>query len=261
MAHGYGSVHPRTAAVLRELGVEDGQITQGWGTAVVASAGYHNPEGRTAKVPGGQAFSSCVDLSYHLASRGFLDRLTAAGLAGFVRDAGSFSGNAHIHCIHVGLVDWRGRVTILTGPRTQIIDYTRGLSGLAGHLPITGRWRPTDQQRQQVQNLYEAWAPSVATRVYAPDGKWIPCYAFFELGTVRCEARPLLEWGGATVGWDGHSLTARIDVRPLDLGAARLRVAVEYVRGDVRALAAALGYSVKFAWTDGGQTAEVRLTA
>jgi hypothetical protein len=260
MAHGYGSVHPRTAALLKELGVTDGQITQGYGKAS-ASAGYHLAEGRTAEPPAGHPYSSCVDLDYGLAwEPGFLGRLSMAGIAGFVRDTGSFTDNHHIHCVHPGLRDWDGAVVIHAGPRTQLIDYIYGRSGLVGHALIQGRWAPTPAQRATIEAAYAAWAPHVATRVYAPDGTWVPCYAFFELGAVRCEARPLLEALGATVGWDGQQLVATHEGRTLDLSTARLRLAVDFTRGDVRALAEALGYTVKFVWAPDKTSAEVRLS-
>jgi hypothetical protein len=259
MAHGYSSVHPRTAALLKELGVTDGQITQGYGNAS-ASAGYHLAEGRTAPAPAGHPYSSCVDLDYDLAWQpGFLGRLSMAGIAGFVRDTGSFTDNHHIHAVHPGLLDEDGEVAILSGPRTQLIDYIHGRDGLKGHQALQGRWKPVQAQKDAIAAVYNAWAPHVATRVYNAHGDWIPCYAFFELGTVRCEARPLLEALGATVGWDGQMIATH-DGKPLDLSNARLRLAVDFTRGDVRGLAEALGYKVKFNWAADKNSAEVRLS-
>src|ERR1035437_10737392 len=112
MAGGYDSIHPKMAAALQELGVADGQVTQGYGYAA-ASAGCHAPEGRTACYPAGHPFSSCADLDYGLAAAEFVDRLIDAGFCPFVREEGNgWSGASHIHCVYVGARDWRGQVTL-----------------------------------------------------------------------------------------------------------------------------------------------------
>ncbi len=258
MASGYDSIHPRMAAALRELGVKDGQITQGWGYAK-ASAGYHAPEGRTARGPEGHPFSSCVDLSFRLASRRFVDRLIAAGFCPFVREHGQgWSGASHLHCVYVGATDWRGQVTLLPGPRMQIIDYLRGRNGLVGHGPMIC-YPPDAGQRAGLAAAYAAWAPSVATRVLAPEGTAIPCYAFLEREAVRCEARAFLEHFGAEVCGMGAGLRARYQGADLDLSGARPKLAGEFTRADVRGLATALRLEVEFAWKDGGTAAEVRV--
>ncbi len=260
MASGFASIHPRMTAALQSLGVKDWQVTQGWGYAK-ASANYHAPEGRTAAGADGHPFSSCVDLPFKLASASFLSRMRAAGFAAFARESGNgWNGDDHIHAVFVGAQDWRGRVTILPGPRMQIIDFCRGRNGLVGHGEIRP-YPPSLEERETIRRLYEAWAPSVPTRVLAPEGGAILCYAFLERDAVRCEARPFLEFFGATVGWDDHACrpTALYKGAPLDLSKARPKLAGEFLRADVRGLAEALGLEVSFRWLD-ATSAEVRLS-
>lgn len=258
MPGGFDSIHPRMAAALRELGVKDAQITQGWGYAK-ASAGYHAPEGRTARGPEGHPFSSCVDLSFGLASRSFVDRLMAAGFCPFVREHGKgWSGSSHLHCVYIGARDWQGRVTILPGPRMQIMDFLRGGNGLVNHEPIVS-YPPSHAQRTLLGALYAVWAPSVATRVTDPEGVPISCYAFLEREAVRCEARPFLEHFGAEVCGMGAGLRAWYQGADIDLTGARPKLAGEFTRADVRGLATALRLEVEFAWSENGTSAEVRV--
>ena len=254
MARGWDSIHPWMASALRELGVTEGQITQGWGYAP-ASANYHAPEGRTDKYPAGHPYSSCVDLSWSLRSQGFKDRMVAAGFCPFFRD---WAGNQHIHAVFVGARDGENKVRLLPGPRTQVVDYTRGRDGLVGHDPLAGELAPTPEQREQVRVRYEAWAPQVGTRVYSPEGAWIPCYAFLERDAVRCEARAFLTWWGVYVTWRNGQMEATYRGQALDLSAAKLRLEGQFTRGEVRALGAALGLGVEFDWApDGSATVRV----
>jgi hypothetical protein len=256
MASGYESVHPKTAAALQELGVTDAQIIQGWGYAA-ASAGYHDPEGQID----GHAFSSCVDLAYELAGQDFVDRLVDAGMCPFVREQGNgWSGASHIHCVYVGLTDENGQVTILPGPRMQIVDFTQGLNGLVGHAPIAC-YPPSADQQAAIGVAYAAWAPQVATQVLAPEGNAIACYAFLEQEVVRCEAAAFLGYWGATLvaGTSGPSLAAEYKGAELDLSGARCTIEGDFTRADVRGLAAALHLEAEFGWTEGGDAAEVKV--
>jgi len=192
MPRGFKSVHPLTQQVLEQLGVTDDDVTQGWGDAP-ASAGYHAAEGFYA----GRRFSSCVDLSWRsdFCNPDWRSRAVAAGLCPFYRD---WTGNQHIHCVHVGLRDTKGRVTILDGPRMQIVDFTRGLDGLVGHNKLTGPLAPTADERAFIRDKYAAWAPSYATAVYV-QGKRLRCYAWLTADAVTVEVRPVLEAMGFTI--------------------------------------------------------------
>ena len=212
MASGLSTCHPKTAADLRALGITEDQVIQTWGYAD-ASAGYHAPEGYYALANGAghRPFSSCVDLTYALASRGqeLVDRLLDASICPFVRQQGNgWSGSSHIHCVQVGLTDWQGHTTILAGPRMQIMDYVRGLSGLVGHAPIPENcFPPSAVQRAHIQSQYQSWAVGLEVDVYSPENARIPCYCFLERfpgedqDHARCEVRPFVEfWGGHVVG-------------------------------------------------------------
>jgi len=256
MARGWNSIHPLMAEALQQLGIPEEAVTQGWGYAK-ASASYHSPEGRTAKYPDGHPFSSCVDLSWRLAEPALQDRLIAAGFCPFFRHTGSFADNRHIHCVYVGARDYRGKATILPGPRMQIVDFTRGLDGLVGHNSLREPWRPTPGQCAEVAAQYAAWVPDVATRVLSPEGEWVRCYAFLERDVVRCELRAFLLWAGALVTWDGRQVHASLGGQPLDLTGCRLRVEGAFTRGDLRPLAEACGFALTF--TAEGAAARVQL--
>lgn len=255
MARGYGSIHPLMAKPLQRLGVEDWQITQGWGSAR-ASAGFHSAEGKVD----GHSYSSCVDLTFGLADRGreFYARLVEAGFCPFYRYGGSWAGNEHIHAVFVGISPCR----ILAGPRQQVIDFTRGLNGLVGHAALTGTWAPTADERAQILEQYRAWAPHVATAVLSPEGKALNCYAFYDLNTVRCEAAAALAWWGYKL--DQKTLVARnAKGKTLDLNAIGCRPKLEggqFIRANVRQLHEALGLKVAFEWAADKRSATIRLS-
>ncbi|MEN6545363.1 MAG: hypothetical protein ABFE07_04910 [Armatimonadia bacterium] len=239
MANGYKSLHPLTQEVLQQLGVPDGDVTQAWGSAP-ASAGYHAAEGYYK----GRKFSSCVDLEWEAEYRttAWKSRAVAAGLLPFYRD---WLNNRHIHCVHVGLKDTKGRVTILSGPRTQIVDYTRGLNGLVGHAKLTGKLAPTAAERKDILERYAAWAPSYATKVYL-NGKRIPCYAWLDgtVGAVTVEVRPLLEaMGFRILDWAGSRLLVRSPMADtLELSNVTLGADLhgEFLRAPVRSIVKAI---------------------
>lgn len=197
-AVGFSTMHPLSVKGLQACGIDSSDVSQTWGYAS-ASAGFHSPEGKIDN----HNYSSCVDLRWHLTSKGpaLKSRLVEAGFCPFYRD---WSGNRHIHCVHVGLRDQYDKVRILAGPRSQIIDYTRGLNGLVGHDPLSGPFAPTSDERAQILAQYKAWAPHVGIKVFDKNGTWIPCYAFIEeeRGVTRCEVRALFEKLGCQVGTD-----------------------------------------------------------
>ena len=254
MARGYSSLHPIQEGILREIGIPSEAVTQGWGYAS-ASAGYHAPEG----VSKGRRFSSCMDLAVEIAeSREPFNRLVQAGVCPFLRTPETgWRGSPHIHCVTVGLRDDQGRVTILPGPRSQIRDFIAGLNGLANHAPLTGPWVPTVQQRLEIRGHYENWAPDLATGVYLGDRR-IPCYAWYEGGVVRCDVRRLAEGLGGRVIWDGAR--ARVfapDGREVRLTTGRLEG--DYYRANVREVAEAFGYDVRFTALSDGTACRVDL--
>jgi hypothetical protein len=262
MASGYKSTHPMTEELLRIIGIPDDAVSQGWGTAK-ASAGFHAPEGKAS----GRKFSSCFDLRWGHLDRAKRDKLTAAGVCVFPRD---WPGNKHHHCIHVGLVGDNGKCTLLPGPRQQIIDYTVGRSGLAGHGPWQGKWCPKTSERSAIRENYAAWVPDIATRVFLPNGVWITTYAFLEgpktKRTVTCEARALVEALGGRIleGSQGWLKVRLADGRCIDIDGGELRgwyVAGEFLRAPVRPIAEAMGYGVTFGWSDGKASCAVHLTA
>jgi len=258
MARGFDLIHPIMEAALRNLGVTAEKVTQTVGRAA-ASKGFHKAEGKIQ----GHAYSSCVDLSWSLASKAFKSRMVEGGFAPFFRHTGSFAENRHIHAVCIGLTDDLHQCRILPGPRQQIIDATRNLNGLVGHAPIERDYRFTDDELGDLRSAYTAWAPDFATQVLRPDGLRIKCYAFLEQRVVRCEARVLLEALGARVVWSptDQTIHASKDVRLLDLSGAELELeGGQFMRGNVRQLAEACGYAVVFAWNAGGASATVSLT-
>ena len=258
LTSGYSRIHPIQQASLKELGVTSGQITQTVGNAP-ASAGFHAAEGQID----GHDYTSCIDLSWSLASPEFKARMVMAGFAPFFRHTGSFADNRHIHAVSIGLRDSQGRCRIQPGPRQQIIDATRNLNGLDGHDPIESTYAFTKDERQLMYENYADWVPDVATRVVAPEGNQIVCYAFLEHDTVRCDLRPFAEYWGVKVEWDeqSHQVVCSLDGRTLDLSAADLRLeGGEFTRANVRQLSEAIGPKVdRFAWSTGHSSATVYL--
>ena len=256
MASGYSTLHPDQQHILEELGIGNGAVTQGWGYAS-ASAGYHSPESTFA----GKPFSSCMDLSLAALSPDLLNRLVQAGVCPFIRTAATgWSGAEHCHCVTVGLRDGRGNVTILPGPRCQILDWIRGLSGLVGHdaQPEGLGWLQVGQQEAAIRVHYEAWAPDLATGVYRGDQQ-ITCYAWYEFGKVRCDVRRLCEALGGKCTWDGTGAHA-FDDQGHELHLPSGRVEVDYYRADVREVAEAFGYQVGFTALQDGTACRVQLT-
>jgi hypothetical protein len=247
MASGFKSVHPLTEQVLRDLGVQDEQVTQGWGYAA-ASAGFHAPEGTYA----GRRYSSCVDIAWtdEFCNAQWRSRATAAGLCPFFRD---WAGNQHIHIVHVGLRDDGGKVRILDGPRMQIVDYIHGLNGLVGHAPLEGWQCPSAAERELIRQAYAAWAPYYQTAVYDPDGLPVRCYAWEGKVNVTVEVRPVLErLGCRIIDSTSAGLIIRTDdgkllAPPCD----GFYVAGEFLRGPIRKVVEPLGkYIVDAQWDD-----------
>lgn len=261
MASGYKSTHPMTEELLKTLGIPDSAVSQGWGSAK-ASAGFHQPEGKA----GGRKYSSCFDLRWNSLTETTRDRLTVGGVCVFPRD---WAGNQHHHCVHVGLRDDKGQCKLLPGPRQQIIDYTIGRSGLAGHGPWQGKWRPDAIERAAIQEAYAAWVPDIVTRVYLPNGKSPTVYAFLEgtgaKRTVTCEARAFVEaLGGRILEASQAWLNVRLaDGKQIEIDGGKLAgwyVAGEFLRAPVRQIAEAMGYGVTFEWAEGKSSVKVLLT-
>lgn len=250
MASGYSSIHPIMAKNLKNIGVASEKITQGWGTTVIASAGFHNPEGWVTDNYGKHRYSSCVDLS---ASLGFTSelksRLVAAGFCPFFRD---WAGNKHIHCVYVGLS------TILDGPKSQIIDYYHGLNGLVGHAPLTGELAPTAAEKKMVQAAFLAMDGHNTVNVIY-DGRTINCYAFMgrfpgqPAEITRCELRPFVEFFGAKIiGNNKLSYKGQI----LDYSGCRPVVEGDFTRVDLRPIASLISKNISnFAFVNGVGTA------
>jgi len=249
-------LHPIVTNALKELGVTASQITQTVGSAP-ASAGFHSSEGTID----GHAYTSCVDLSWNLASASFKSHLVEAGFVPFFRyPASGWLQSKHIHAIFVGLKDHNGNVRILPGPRQQIIDAYKGLNGLAGHSAYRGDYTFTDDEKAKIKAAYAGWVPDIATAVIGLDGKQITCYAFFEGGTVRCEVRPLFEHFGVDIlGWQNGDLICKMNGKVLDLGGAHCEVVGgQFTRGNVRQLAEAIGLNIGFEMS--GSSATIKLS-
>lgn len=208
MASGYNSIHPIMAKNLGNIDVPSAKVTQGWGYAE-ASAGFHSPEGWIKDNYGTHRYSSCVDLS---ASLGFTSelksRLISAGFCPFFRN---WSGNKHIHCVYNIFP------TILSGPKTQIVDYFNGKNGLVGHAPMTGELAPTDAERQIVKAAFLG-SNGHNTVTVKIDDNIIDCYAFMEKvqgnsnEITRCELRTFVEYfdgvilSDTLIKYDGKTL-------------------------------------------------------
>jgi hypothetical protein len=252
MARGYKSLHPLAEEVLRNLGVKSSQVSQGWGTAV-ASAGYHKPVGTSQ----GRRFSHCVDLSPDLISSSFMDRLWEAGFVAFARDDG-WGGNRHIHAIHLGIVADDGKAHLLNGPRMQIADFLKAppLDGLQGHNRLSGQV-PNVSQQAELRRQYAAWLPDYPTRILAPGGQQINCYAWLEDDAVTVEMDSFLQWWGKTLKWWGNT----VGIGYITEHGGSWSCDGRFERATVRQLAQSIGLKiVSFKWAAGHNSATVQLS-
>jgi len=243
MASGFKSLHPLTEEMLRNLGVKSSQVTQGYGYAR-ASAGYHAPVGEYQ----GRKFSHCFDLTSDLADTRFMNRLWEAGVVAFARNhaTNGWKGSSHIHAIHLGLTADDGKAHLLDGPRAQIIDYLKSppRNGLVFHDQLTGIV-PKPIVQAELRKQYSEWLPDYPTRVLAPGGQQINCYAWMDGETVTCEVDAFSNWWGSKVPEDvpGETFDGR------------------FRRAPIRQLAAAVGVKVQsFKWGPGKLWAEVQLS-
>lgn len=203
MANGFKSLHPLTEEVLRNLGVKSSQVTQGWGAAK-ASAGYHAPVGTCD----GRRFSHCVDLTAALIGPDFMHKLWDAGFVAFARIHGQgWSGSSHIHMIHMGLTADDGQAHLLSGPRSQIADFLKDppRSGLVGHSLLQG-YAPPASLQAELRRQYAEWMPDYPTRVLAPGGQQINCYAWLEDGSVTVDVEAFCRWWGKPEKWFGGTV-------------------------------------------------------
>lgn len=250
MAKGFASIHPIMAKNLQNIGIKNEQITQGWGTTVVASAGYHDPEGWVVDSYGRHRYSSCVDLT---ASLGFTpelkSRLVAAGFCPFFRD---WTGNRHIHGVYCGFK------TIKDGPKSQIVDYINGKNGLVGHDKLTGELAPTDAEKKIIKAAYDASDGHNTVKVLY-DEKEVNCYAF--MGKIpgkpdeitRCELRPFIEFFNAKI-LDGKYLL--YNGKTLDFTGCNPKLEGQFTRVDLRPIANLLNLNIdKFVMSNGFGTA------
>lgn len=265
MASGYKSLHPMTEELLRILGIPSSAVTQGYGSAK-ASAGFHEPEttpdGKVAMF-GGRRYSSCFDLAFDAVTDDLRDKLVAAAVCVFPRYPGSgWSGSEHVHCVQVGLTNDAGKCTIRSGPRQQILDYTRKRNGLANHGPWEGKWGQSGREMGSIAQAYIAWVPDVATQVVFPDGMMYRCSAWIEGSKVFCEVRRFCDVLRARIlDSTGAGLMVRRSdgtVRTMPLAGAYL--AGEFLRASVRDLARGFGLKCEFEWAKGKASALVRLT-
>jgi len=238
---GYKSLHPWQEKRLRSLGVTDGQVTQGIGSAK-ASAGTHAPRGAFD----GRRWGHCIDLDVDLASRAFFDRACEAGFLVFVRTGERWRGNEHIHAVDVSRLesDGGGIPEMLPLVASQVVDWTHGKNGLVGHGTLPDAWSPTQDQREDIRRVvsgHEGIKPVAVTY----HGRDIPCYAYLFEGSVRCELRPLAEALGAIVMGSGEGLWLQVgNAYHGKVGAWKVRKEGSFLRCSVRAVAEALGHSV-----------------
>ena len=245
MANGFKSIHPIMAKNLKNIGIKNSEITQGWGNAK-ASKGFHSPEGWVEDEYGKHKYSSCVDLTGRLPFTAELkSRLVAAGFCPFFRD---WPGNKHIHCVYVGLN------TILDGPKSQIKDYINGRNGLVGHAKLTGPLAPTEIEKQMIKAAFEKM-DGHNTVIVKYDDKEIDCYAF--MGRVpgepseitRCELRPFVEFFGAKI-LDGKMLL--YDGKYLNYSKCNVILEGQFSRVDLRPITNLLGKNIaKFEMKNG----------
>lgn len=252
MARGLSNCHPVTREALETLGVVDSQVTQAYGNAA-ASAGFHLAEGEYQ----GKKYSSCVDLSWQLATVDFFHRMAEAGFAVFYRD---WHGNRHIHAVHIGLTDDSGTCRIKSGPRQQIIDWCAGLDGLVNHKVLTGPFKPTKAERESLRKQYAAWVPDYATTVRSPEGKAIRCYAFLESGTVQCDINAFLAWWGYS--WDGGADKILGNGKSISVPNGHpVMAGGHWLRGPIRPFAEAIGLTPSFEWAADKTSCIVKLTS
>ena len=200
MANGYKSLHPLTEQALRNLGIKSADVTQGYGNAK-ASAGYHAIVGACD----GRKFSHCVDLTADLIGKETMLKLWEAGFVAFARIQGKgWSGSSHIHMIHLGLTADDGQAHLLNGPRQQVVDFLKqpALNGLVGHSRLTDYVPPISLQAD-LRRQYSKWLPDYPTRVLAPGGQQINCYAWLEDGSVTVDVEAFCRWWGKPQGWLG----------------------------------------------------------
>ena len=201
--NGYKSLHPLTEQVLRNLGIKSADVSQGWGSAK-ASAGYHAPVGTCD----GRKYSTCFDLRGHLIGKDTMYRLWESGCVAFARIHGNgWTGDSHIHAVHLGITDDDGHAHILSGPRAQVVDFLKDppRSGLVGHALMQGIIPPASLQAE-LRQQYAAWLPDYPCRVLAPGGQQINCYAWLEGGQVTVETDSFCRWWGKDAGWFGETI-------------------------------------------------------
>jgi hypothetical protein len=260
MASGYNLMHPIMKAALKELGVNDNQISQTVGSAT-ASVGFHESEGNCKDGNATHPFSSCVDLTYQLASPEFKSNMVEASFCPFVRDTGSFATNRHIHAVYVGLKDSHGKVSILPGPRAQILDYINGKNGLVGHAYLTGKYSPTQDERQQIDKQYKDWMPHHSTTVLSPEGNVIDCLAFLEQDAVRCEIPSFYDYWSIKQTITSNGYHFYNEGTELNISNAHPKIeGGTFLRGDLRAIANAIGLGITFTWTDDKSSCIVQLS-
>ena len=252
----YGTLHPMTAKLLDEIGVP--VVTQGGvpsGEGAESSRGFHDYCGKWERKP----FGVCFDLPFNTTTKALRDKLVAAGICVFPRyAAGGWTGSQHVHCTQGGLPDDSGKCAISSGPRQQIVDFTDGRNGLAGHAIWVGKWLPVSTERYAIWKSYADWVPDIVTRVVAND-RWLVVYAWLEgKQGVFCEARRLVEGlGERLLDWHGDGL--------LISGHAPITLTNAYISGDflrvpVRDVAEALGWEVAFRWAPDRASCVVNLT-
>lgn len=259
MPHGFASLHPLTESILRKLGIVSGQVTQGWGTGVAASAGSHD---RVGECPDGRKYGLCVDLKYELASRSFFDQLAAHGLCMFVRTPGQdgwpSTQSAHIHCVHVGLRDYAGVKHTLDLPVRQIDSWVAGHNGLVSDYPLLSAWAPNRPQKEFMASLARAWKAPKPVTVLSPESTPIPCFAVVVQDRTRCAVRPFCAYWEAPLAWVGGKLLVTVKGQPQDL-TSKVTIEGDTARANLRDLAGALGLGIG-AWQENTYEATVQLT-
>jgi hypothetical protein len=254
---GYRSIGVEAGRALTYLGVKDKHILQGFSSlkGELNSGSFHLGEGQVE----GHPFSSCVDLDYSLASVEFKSKLIEVGFCPFFREE---RNNNRIHCVYVGDYDHRGEISILAGPREQIIDFTKGLNGLTNHAPIEGIYAPTEEEKEFIKDRYQKWVPDTNSFVLSPEGENIPCYLFFEksYNKLRCEVPTFYSfWGINNVNIDGkyHFYDRGKEIRP-----ANSHISLEagnFLRGDILGVANEVGFGIIFDWDTNKQNCIVQL--
>ena len=263
-----GTLHPYTARLLDEVGIAtvyQGGVEPGQGAT--ASAGYHDYCGTFE----GQPFGTCADLPVEEVNEHRWEILIEAGVSPFFRTGQAWDGNEHIHAVQVGLPADDGTHPMLSGPRTQVVDYCNGLNGLVDHGPLDGPYLPNPGQEGRVYSQYQQSIPGVATRVYHPDGHPLTCYAWEEGGRVWAEVRSLLEGLGYRLSYVDTSSIGKIGaaVHVTNVPSGELQqvimpsayLAVDFLRAPVREVLEPLGYTVTGMPNDAGDGFKVYLKA